>query len=216
MFAAIDGCACVVPHLIAAGEDKDARTRSNFGGEYEGYTALMYAAWYQQWAAVTALLFAGTNADLIVEVRCWDHVAMLTSADAAAAASAEPARIGSTLSAWDIEEKSQPKEYSGKKLAHRVGKSWKYHEAARRVSEVKERKAQNEAALRMAAQEGRTATVTALVVVGVDLNCTDEYGWTALHEASLKGHTETVKALVAAGADVHSTTNQQRAHHPDG
>ena len=55
--------------------------------------------------------------------------------------------------------------------------------------------------LKMAAQEGHTETVLALIVAGAGVNWSNEAGYTALHIAAQNGHTETVLALIAAGAD---------------
>jgi ankyrin repeat protein len=83
------------------------------------------------------------------------------------------------------------------------------------VKALMESKRTNEVALRMAAREGRTATVrsTLATAVDVDLNGMDKDGWTALHFASDKGHTETATALIESRANVHSKSKDGYARH---
>lgn len=54
-------------------------------------------------------------------------------------------------------------------------------------------------ALRTAARNGYTQTVTLLVWLGVDVNHADEFGYTALRYAASDGRTEMVTALVRLG-----------------
>jgi ankyrin repeat protein len=53
-----------------------------------------------------------------------------------------------------------------------------------------------------AVRKGDTATVTALLDKGADVNAKFRYGATALFKAAERGHTEIVKLLLARGADV--------------
>ena len=59
-------------------------------------------------------------------------------------------------------------------------------------------------ALHMAAQEGHTEIVKALLAAGAAVNAKDQEGRTALDLAAQEGHTETVKALLAADAAVNT------------
>ncbi|XP_047100875.1 cortactin-binding protein 2-like [Schistocerca piceifrons] len=54
----------------------------------------------------------------------------------------------------------------------------------------------------IAASQGQTGQVRALLDAGSPVNATDASGDTALHEAVVNGHEETVKCLIDAGADV--------------
>ncbi|XP_046983174.1 ankyrin repeat domain-containing protein 65-like [Schistocerca americana] len=54
----------------------------------------------------------------------------------------------------------------------------------------------------IAASQGQTGEVRALLDAGSPVNATDASGDTALHEAVMNGHEETVKCLIDAGADV--------------
>ncbi|XP_046986901.1 protein roadkill-like [Schistocerca americana] len=54
----------------------------------------------------------------------------------------------------------------------------------------------------IAASQGQTGEVRALLDAGSPVNATDASGDTALHEAVINGHEETVKCLIDAGADV--------------
>ena len=56
--------------------------------------------------------------------------------------------------------------------------------------------------LRCAAWRGRAGVCGALVRGGVDVNCVDRYGYTALHWAALHGHLGVCEVLVASGANV--------------
>jgi ankyrin repeat protein len=62
-------------------------------------------------------------------------------------------------------------------------------------------------ALMLAALQGHTATVNALLRAGADVNAaTASDSWSALMGASRWGHTATVNALLRAGADVNAAT----------
>ena len=75
----------------------------------------------------------------------------------------------------------------------------------RRLWRRAEREDVQPTAVVLAARNGDTASVQALVREGgVDVNASGEYGRTALFEAARNGHTETVRALEACGADVES------------
>ncbi|XP_049946781.1 protein phosphatase 1 regulatory subunit 12A-like [Schistocerca serialis cubense] len=54
----------------------------------------------------------------------------------------------------------------------------------------------------IAASQGQTGQVLALLDAGSPVNATDASGDTALHEAVVNGHEETVKCLIDAGAGV--------------
>ncbi|XP_047105193.1 ankyrin repeat-containing protein P1E11.10-like [Schistocerca piceifrons] len=54
----------------------------------------------------------------------------------------------------------------------------------------------------IAASQGQTGQVRAILDAGSPVNATDASGDTALHEAVVNGHEETVKCLIDAGADV--------------
>ncbi|XP_049946769.1 ankyrin repeat domain-containing protein 65-like [Schistocerca serialis cubense] len=54
----------------------------------------------------------------------------------------------------------------------------------------------------IAASQGQTGQVRAILDAGSPVNATDASGDTALHEAVMNGHEETVKCLIDAGADV--------------
>lgn len=54
----------------------------------------------------------------------------------------------------------------------------------------------------LAAGDGDTRVVNALLDRGVDVNATDSLGFTSLYFAARYGHTDTVKLLLARGADV--------------
>ncbi|XP_046983213.1 ankyrin repeat domain-containing protein 65-like [Schistocerca americana] len=54
----------------------------------------------------------------------------------------------------------------------------------------------------IAASQGQTGQVRALLDAGSPVNATHASGDTALHEAVVNGHEETVKCLIDAGADV--------------
>ncbi|XP_049944405.1 ankyrin repeat domain-containing protein 65-like [Schistocerca serialis cubense] len=54
----------------------------------------------------------------------------------------------------------------------------------------------------IAASQGQTGQVRALLDAGSPVNATDASGDTALHEAVVNGHEETVKCLIDAGAGV--------------
>jgi ankyrin repeat protein len=55
-------------------------------------------------------------------------------------------------------------------------------------------------ALIMAASNGHTDTVTALIAGGADVNARSSSDWTALKFARANGHTEIVRILQQAGA----------------
>ncbi|XP_076442184.1 G patch domain and ankyrin repeat-containing protein 1-like [Babylonia areolata] len=52
------------------------------------------------------------------------------------------------------------------------------------------------------AQNGNTEDVRVLLQKGVDVNCTDQFGWTATMSAAYEGHVAVVQILVKAGADL--------------
>jgi len=58
--------------------------------------------------------------------------------------------------------------------------------------------------LHMAAKEGRTKTVAALLSFGADTDAKDNISWTALHYAAAYGHHAMAQALLRAGADVNA------------
>ena len=60
--------------------------------------------------------------------------------------------------------------------------------------------------LKIAAQEGHTETVVALIAAGADVNASSEGGYTALHIAARNGHTESARALLDAGGDASMQT----------
>lgn len=69
-------------------------------------------------------------------------------------------------------------------------------------------KSHNYSSLLNAAAKGDTATVLQLIADGVNINITNEKGWTPLVMAAFNQHMETVKVLVAAGADLnHQSVN---------
>ena len=53
-----------------------------------------------------------------------------------------------------------------------------------------------------AAAKGDTATVLQLIADGVEIDLTNEKGWTPLVVAAFNQHMDTVKALIDAGAEV--------------
>jgi len=60
-----------------------------------------------------------------------------------------------------------------------------------------------ESKLHVAAIKNEIGSVEELLLdSGIDVNCKDHAGWTALHEACSRGHNEIVKALIKAGASV--------------
>ena len=60
--------------------------------------------------------------------------------------------------------------------------------------------------LQFAALEGHEEVVAALLAHGVDVNCTDAWGRSALHWAAYNGHTAVARRLFAADADVMAKT----------
>jgi ankyrin repeat protein len=60
--------------------------------------------------------------------------------------------------------------------------------------------------LMLAARDGKTDTVKALIEAGADVNAKDRQGKTALVVASEKGHLDSVKILLDNGADVNAKT----------
>ena len=56
--------------------------------------------------------------------------------------------------------------------------------------------------LRAASEKGDLAEVRRLLNEGVDVNCTNDIGWTALLEASYYGHVDIVKALLEKNAKI--------------
>ena len=61
-------------------------------------------------------------------------------------------------------------------------------------------------ALLKAAAEGQTPRVSYLIRLGVDLDHSDDNGFTALHHAALSGFEDTVEVLLAAGCDVNAAS----------
>ena len=61
--------------------------------------------------------------------------------------------------------------------------------------------------LHLAAGEGNTTSVLALIAAGADVKAKSHTGETALMWAARMGHTETVEELLAAGADLNATSN---------
>ena len=61
--------------------------------------------------------------------------------------------------------------------------------------------------LHLAAGEGNTTSVLALIAAGADVKAKSHTGETALMWAARGGHTGTVKELLAAGADLNATSN---------
>ena len=61
---------------------------------------------------------------------------------------------------------------------------------------------QRQTPLHMAAADGMTDAVRALVDVGAVVDAEGHNGWTALYQASARGHAATVRVLLDAGADV--------------
>ena len=55
-----------------------------------------------------------------------------------------------------------------------------------------------------AAEEGDVNMIKALIKKGVDVNATDEDGWSPLHMAAAKDHSEVIKVLLSHGADVNA------------
>jgi ankyrin repeat protein len=43
----------------------------------------------------------------------------------------------------------------------------------------------------------------------IDVNATDEWGWTALHDAAIQGHAEIVSVLLEAGAELHVQDSEE-------
>ena len=62
-------------------------------------------------------------------------------------------------------------------------------------------------ALSLAAENGHTEIVQALIDQGADLNIQNEDGNTALIRAAINGHTETAKLLIDQGADLNIQNN---------
>ena len=58
------------------------------------------------------------------------------------------------------------------------------------------------------AQLGHLNTVKLHLERGLDLDVTDQYGWTALHCSAFEGHGETVQLLLQSGANVSHADNQ--------
>ena len=61
-------------------------------------------------------------------------------------------------------------------------------------------------ALMLAASEGQTGPVLALLEAGANVNAKTDYGVTALMNAAGRGHTDIVRVLLEAGADVNAKT----------
>jgi ankyrin repeat protein len=64
--------------------------------------------------------------------------------------------------------------------------------------------------LRRAAQSGNTAEVRSLLDAGIEVNATDNVGYTALMWASGMGHPEVAKLLIETGADINAQNNNGR------
>lgn len=56
-----------------------------------------------------------------------------------------------------------------------------------------------------AAKAGDAMRVSSYLAEGLNVNATDVFGMTALHEAALAGHGDVVRLLLEKGADVHAT-----------
>lgn len=56
-------------------------------------------------------------------------------------------------------------------------------------------------AIVIAGMNGNSGSVKALIEAGVDINISDEPGFTALHRAAMNGWYETVQLLIESGAD---------------
>ena len=55
-----------------------------------------------------------------------------------------------------------------------------------------------------ASKAGNLTEVVALLAGGANVNATDNYGVTSLHDASMKGRGEVAKVLLAGGANVNA------------
>jgi predicted house-cleaning noncanonical NTP pyrophosphatase (MazG superfamily) len=68
-------------------------------------------------------------------------------------------------------------------------------------------RAQQEDAFCNAALSGDSQTVQTLLTQGVNVNCSQQGGWTALMNATLQGHATVVDVLIRAGADLNLKDN---------
>jgi len=68
-------------------------------------------------------------------------------------------------------------------------------------------RAQQEDAFCNAALSGDSQTVQTLLSQGVNVNCSQQGGWTALMNATLQGHASVVDLLIRAGADLNLKDN---------
>jgi len=68
-------------------------------------------------------------------------------------------------------------------------------------------RAQQEDGFCNAALSGDLTTVQTLLTQGVNVNCSQQGGWTALMNATLQGHATVVDALIRAGADLNLKDN---------